>query len=461
MKTNIILFSSMALLLFSCKTNLSTVRPDENYIAPKVESKLSSIALNVDIDIPALEKSLNKSLKGVIYEDNNFEDDNLEVNVTQTADIKFSVFGNTIKTVLPLKLWVKTGYKKELFGLKAEDYYEVNGEMQVEASIVFGVDKSWKIITKTNIDKYQWTKKPYITAAGVNVPVTMVADLIILSLKGKIAKTVDKIIAEEFDLQSTMQKTWAELQDPIQIEQDHDIWLKIRPVAFCSTPIVGTGNRMKIGFSFDSYVETTVAFKPEAQAKTKLPEYKLVNCLIPDFSVYSNVAVSYKKLGHIARMMVVGQEFSQSGKRVMIDSLSFFGQGDNLVVQVAVSGSANGTFYCIGKPYYDESSRMLMIKDLDFELKTRNTLLKSANWLLHKEFLEKIEPMLEIPLGSEIDAMLTSGNDFLKEYKLAKGITLRGRLSKISFDKITITNKSIIVGGVIKGQLRLQIDDLF
>lgn len=461
MKFKFFILSSLVFLLFSCKTQIKTLRPDENYVSPRVENKLSSVALNIDIDILALEKSLNKSLKGVIYEDKNFEDDHLEVRVTQTSDINFTVLGNKITAVLPLKIWTKTGYRKELFGLKAESYYEAHGEMLAVVSMVFGIDKDWTLGTTTSIDKYQWTKKPFVTAAGVDIPVTTIADLTLLTLKKKISKEVDKALAQKIDFPSLMQKTWNDLQEPIQLDAQHNIWLKVKPKAICTSPILGQGSRLKFDVTLDSYVETTVGFKPAAHAKTKLPPYKTAECILPVLNLHSNIAVSYSKLEQLAKTMLVGQEFVQSGKKVKIDSVHFYGQKDFLVVQLAVSGSANGTIYCIGKPYYDKSTRMLKVKDFDFELETKNSLIKTANWLMHKEFLNKIKPMLDIPLGGDIDALISTGNSQLKNYPLYKGVTLKGRLSNISLADILITKHAIVVGGEIEGYLRLELKDLF
>ena len=137
-----------------------------------------------------------------------------------------------------------------------------------------------------------------------------------------------------------------------------------------------------------------------------------------------------------------------------------FGQGDNIVVVINVEGSANGTVYCIGKLQYDNQTQALKITDFDFEMKTRNALLKSANWLLHKNFLKMIEPMLTISLKDQMQGAITSSNSFLKSYQIRKGATLNGNLNQITLDKITITPHSIILGGAASGSLKIELGDL-
>jgi hypothetical protein len=107
MKHKVLVFSALALSLFSCKTQFNADRPKEEYIAPKVEKTLSNIGLSIDMDIPSLEKSLNNSLTGLIYEDNNLADDNMLIKVWKTKDFHFTVVGNKINYSVPLKIWVK------------------------------------------------------------------------------------------------------------------------------------------------------------------------------------------------------------------------------------------------------------------------------------------------------------------------------------------------------------------
>jgi len=461
MKLKFLIFGSVAMLLFSCKSQLNTSKPNEAYLASQVENKPSTVSLSVDLDIPQLERSLNNSLKGSIYEDNKLEDDNLMMKVSKTGDIHFAVNGNKIDCVLPLKVWVKTGFKKELFGLKAESYYEANGALTANVSIAFVLQKDWTLKTQTTINGYQWTQRPTIQAAGVTIPITTVADIAIKSLRGKISSIVDKSIDNKADMHSKLEQTWTELQDPMLVNKDYNMWLDIKPLEIYTTPIIGTGKQLHINLGLSSLIETSVGAKPVVAAKNKLPEYKVVSSIQPDFSIYSKVSITYDKLTEIAKKMVVGQEFAQGSKKVRIDSLTFFGQNDYLVVQVAVSGSAKGIIYCMGKLAYDNNTQMLSVTDFDFELKTRSVLLKSANWLLHKEFLKKIEPMLNISLKDQMGTMISSGNSFLKNYQIQKGVSLNGNLKNVSFNKITITKDAIVVNGEVSGNVKIAVGELF
>lgn len=463
MKLKVVVFSVLAISLFSCKTQFNANRPKEAYIASKVEKTLSNIGLSIDLDIPSLQKSLNNSLKGLIYEDNNLADDNLLIKIWKTQDFHFSVVGNKINYTVPLKIWVKTGYKKEVFGINLEQYAEANGAINVNLSSTFNLEKEWKITTSTSILNYNWIEKPKINVAGYNLPITHIADIALKAFKNKISHSIDKAIAEKSDIKKTMTDTWSKIQDPIVVNNDYNVSIAIEPIEIYSTPIVGNGNKLHFNLGMNTFIETTVGTTAPNQnsIKTTLPNYKTVNKLTPNFTISTNVRISHQKITEIASKELVGKEFSEGKKKIIINSLNIFG-GENglLVVETKVSGSANGTIYCVGKLAFNNETKMLSVTDFDFDLSTRNALLKSANWLLHKNFLKMVQPMLSVSLKDQISQMLTSSNALLKNYQIQKGVSLKGNLNSVVFDKITISKEALIVSGKMDGNLRIELSDL-
>lgn len=462
MKFNVVTSILLSISTIACKTELNVSKPLEAYTQPTLEPKTSIINLAVDLDVPQLEKSINANTKGIIYEDNNLSDDNMMVKVTKMQDIRFSIVGNKISCTLPLKVWVKYGFKKSVLGLDVEDYYEANGAINVSVSSVFNISKDWNINTSTSIDQYTWTEKPTVKLAGIDIPITTVANMVLKSLKGTISNTVDKSIAENVQLKTMMEQMWSTLQTPMQVNKDYNVWLRMNPKSIYSSPINGTGNKLLINLGMNAVIETSIGAQLEPTTnKTKLPNYQTINTINPDFNINSNVTVTYEKITEIAKEYIIGKEFSQGRKHIKVDSIGIFGQNDKLVVVIGVNGSAKGLVYCVGKLQYIDSIQTLKITDFDFDLNTRNALVKSANWLLHKNFLKMMEPMLSIPLKDQINEVLTTGNGFLKNYSLYRGVTLKGSLKQLQLHNITITPQSIIVGGNINGCLKIELGDMF
>lgn len=463
MKQRVAIVILLSIALFSCKTNqLNILKPSEQYQAPVIETKPSTIGLNIDVDVQKLEKSINNNFKGLIYEDNNLDDDNMMIKVWKQQDFQFAVNGNKLTATIPLKIWVKAGFKKTALGVTVQDYREGNGAISITISSVFTLNKDWSISTATTVTNYAWIEKPTINVAGYELPITTIADLALNSFKPKINAAIDNAIKENVNVRSMMEKAWASFQQPMKVNDAYNVWVKLTPSAIYSTQIAGTGTKLAFNLGLTSVIQTSMGKALAAPAQlTKLPDYKVTNSFAPNFTLNSNIYVSYEKLDSITNDMMKGQVFKQAGKEVKIENIHLYGQNDHLVVEVQVSGAIKGTVYCIGKPQYDNATQLLTFSDFDFDVNTKDALVKSANWLMHKSFLKMIQPMLKYSMKEQINTLLNSSNLLLKNYEFQKGIMLNGKINGVSLNKIYITPEALILNGAANGNLKVEIGELF
>ncbi|MCL2131177.1 MAG: DUF4403 family protein [Lentimicrobiaceae bacterium] len=460
------LHASVAVIAFSlfaasCSTSrLNVEKPKENYIEPAIEEKMSTIGMSLDIDMPSLEKSINALLPSLLYEENSLEENNLMLKVWKTQNIRFSINGNKLSCTLPLKIWAQTGFKKTVLGVTAQQYYQANGAITVKLTTSFQLLNDWKLATYTSLDSYTWTEKPTIKVAGFAMPVTTIADIVINSMKNTINSSINKAVAENLDIKSIMEEAWKKAQEPVLIDSEYDAWLKISPENVYSTNISNSGNNINIHLGMDAVIEANVGKKPAVSKRVPLPNYKQVSQIKPNFNIRLNVDVDMKKLKEIAQKEIVGKTFEQGRKKVIINDLDIYGHDDFLVIAVHVLGAVKGSVYCVGKLYFDNEVQSLRITDFDFDMKTKNALAKTANWLLHKKFLSLIEPYLTIPLKKEISEVMQSSNEMLSNYAVMKGVSLKGKINSVTFDRIDITSSSVIIRGNLKGNLNLSINQL-
>jgi hypothetical protein len=77
----------------------------------------SIISMPLEISLKEIENQTIKSLNGLIYEDNNLEDDKTEMKIWKNSS--YSNHRNEWKnrTVLPLKIWSKFKYGTDFMGL--------------------------------------------------------------------------------------------------------------------------------------------------------------------------------------------------------------------------------------------------------------------------------------------------------------------------------------------------------
>ncbi|MDE3143671.1 MAG: DUF4403 family protein, partial [Bacteroidota bacterium] len=149
--TSILFFIVLAQLFSSCGTTkkIESLKPEPNYSKELVyEKQVSYVNMPVEMSVADMQNQLNKFLTGLIYEDNNIEDDNLMMKVWKQAPIILNENNGKIEMTLPLKIWLKVRYGFEQFGLKAYDNREINlnGIIKLTTTPVF---KDWKFTTST------------------------------------------------------------------------------------------------------------------------------------------------------------------------------------------------------------------------------------------------------------------------------------------------------------------------
>ena len=101
-------------LISSCSTSnkIAALKPEPDDASPLVyENTPSFINLPISVKLKDVENQTNTLLNGLIYEDNDIEDDNIEMKIWKLAPITIENDKENneekIKTILPLKALVK------------------------------------------------------------------------------------------------------------------------------------------------------------------------------------------------------------------------------------------------------------------------------------------------------------------------------------------------------------------
>src|SRR3970282_2330638 len=167
-------FSTLLVILFIvsisvCSTSqkIATLKPEPDDSIPLVyENVPSFINLPISVKLKDIENQTNALLNGLIYEDNNIEDDDIEMKIWKLAPITIEndkeSAGGKIKTVLPLKALVKyrIGTKKlgvELYNTKE---FNLNGVVTLVSDVSLS---NWKLNTKTELKSLDWNESPTMT----------------------------------------------------------------------------------------------------------------------------------------------------------------------------------------------------------------------------------------------------------------------------------------------------------
>lgn len=207
-------------------------------------------------------------------------------------------------------------------------------------------------------------------------------------------------------------------------------------------------------------VESVIGSEPAPPTITPLPEFKKIVRMPQQFNLNLAADVTYAQISEFAKKQVVGKTFKEGTRSITINDLSIYSSEGKAIFEADVAGSLKGKIYFTGKMAYNAETKSLEIIEPDFDIKTKNVLVKSANWLLHGTILKKIEPMLKYPVEANLEQVKAEANKMLSEYSVYEGITLNGSLNNISVTDVNMVPGAVRLKANLKGNVVVKIGSL-
>lgn len=434
-----LLLSLHIFLLLNCITAQMPDAPAEIYSDTTLPSIKSSINIPVNFEIAELQRTINKKLTGVLYEDydmTNNDNDQLMLKVMKASDITLQIAGQQLEYKVPLSIW----FKKGVLGMTDVDG---TGDLTITFQTNFSINPDWSLTTNTQIIGHEWLKAPKLQTRIADVPIKYLADVVMNRSKAKLSQIIDNQIKQSLDLKKYVVDAWNKIQEPVSIVPEYKVWSKITPLSITMSPFYVMNNEWRSVFSISCLSDINIGEYPTFRKNTPLSNLVVAPGMKDDFSINLIVNVPYVEADSIAKKLMVGQTFGSEGKSVKVEDISLYGQDDNIVINTKMSGAFKGSIFLKGKPYYNTVTRNIEMKDLDFELSTKNFLFKTANWLFHKGLVERIKNGLQIPIGAKIDTAKTAIQTKLADYKISQGVSLKGIIDNVTIVDILIARQSI------------------
>ena len=259
------------------------------------------------------------------------------------------------------------------------------------------------------------------------------------------------------DLRPRFQQVWDQLTRPYDIYGLG--WLQINPQKFRINNLFIKEDSLHLYLGLSA--KPVIGFEQPAAAGSAIPS------LAPfsrqqGFSVFLDAVLDYDSLGRLMNEQLQGKEFDFKKafikKKFIVDTCSIYGGGhDKLVIRVDFSGTNKGVVYLVGRPVYDTAARRIKVEDIDFDIKSKNLLLGTADWLFDKKITREISRYASFDLGAYIDsAKLTLNTQLNQEW--TPGISSRGGIREISLIGIFPMQEKLVVRSNCSGHLSVSVD---
>lgn len=446
----LLIMSCASFVLTSCKT-VKPVRPMEKYEHLNEEWKVSEINVPVSIDFGAMEKEINAELTGILYEE---DTDDYAIRAEKTADVTLALNGQELKYYVPLKIWVR----KDIGVAEVQ----AEGEVAMEFKTDFEINNAWDIITETDLIDHEWLTKPRLKMGFIDVPVENLMSIILNKSSATITQQIDEQIESRLDLRYYIDEAWKTLEAPIEISRDPRLWLEIEPKSISMTPLKSNGQIVSSTIYIATNAAVSLGDQPEndVSQQKELPPLEFSKSASKGFQLNMIADVPYDEAASLAKEHIVGETFQQGKYEVKIEDIDIYGSDDKLVVETDLSGSYDGKVYLEGIPFFNEAKNQIEMREVDYELKTKNFLAKTMSWIFHKNFEKRIKENLVFPLDKQFETIKQKTAQQLKNFKVNENTSIQGILADIKIERTYLTPKSIRVQFASSGDLNLFIEGL-
>ncbi len=261
------------------------------------------------------------------------------------------------------------------------------------------------------------------------------------------------------DMKPRFQQVWNQLNKVYNIYGLG--WLKINPQKIRINNLFALNDSLNIFLGLSA--KPVIGFEKPSEQTSAIPNLGSFSRQ-PGFSIFLDAVLSYDSLSNIMNQNLVGKEFDFKKafikKKFIIDECKIYGGGfEKMIIKIKFSGTNNGVVYLVGKPVYDKDKKTIEIADIDFDIKSKNVLLGSADWIFDKKITKEISKNARFELGAYIDtAKLSINKELNKEW--VKGIRSYGSIKDISLIGIYPMQQHLIIRSNCAGDLSVKVESI-
>lgn len=375
----------------SCSTvkKIEALKPVPSDDSPMVyKTKTSFIAMPVEITLSDIQKQLNNNLKGLIYEDDDIEDDNTKMKIWKTDAIVLEEKNSVIISQIPLKILVTIKYGTEFLGLNDTKSIYLNGVVTLKSKTHL---TNWKLTTSSTIEKFEWNESPSIIIAGKVTPVTYIINPTLSIFKSEIAKQIDSAIDDTCDFKPLVLDALEKISTPFLVNDSYETWFKLQPIELYDTAATLKDSKITLQMGLKCNMQTMVGKQPVSTFHKERIILKPVSRMPERISASIAAVSTYKSASNIITKNFQGETFTSGSRAVTVQKVDLWHKDGKLIIALDLTGSLNGTIYLSGIPNYNSLTKEIYFDDLQYVLNTKSVLLKSANWLAQGTILKKIK----------------------------------------------------------------------
>lgn len=261
------------------------------------------------------------------------------------------------------------------------------------------------------------------------------------------------------NLKPYLQRAWNLLNDVYAVPGIGTF--KLNPKSLRMQNLTATNDLLNMNIGITA--SPVVSFEKATPVSSPVPNLTTANNA-GGFSIFLEAALQYDSLSRVVNRYMAGRRFDLSegifARHIMVDNVSLAGNSTgNLLIKVDFSGSFNGTAFFNGKPTYNAATKTLEVKDLDYDLQTKNLLLKTAKWLFNGKIASELKKASSINLGSYFDTAQQTLNAYLNR-EWTKGIRGAGTVKDLHLVSAAALPEHLLLKTACAGNLSILVSEI-
>jgi hypothetical protein len=182
------------------------------------------------------------------------------------------------------------------------------------------------------------------------------------------------------------------------------------------------------------------------------------------FNIYLEAALQYDSLSKVLNGYLVNKRFDVSEglfkKHIIIENTMVSGNEDgNMLIRLDFSGSFEGTVFFTGKPVYNADIKTIEVHEMDYDLRTKNLLLKTAKWLFNNKIISELKKYTSFKMDNYYATAATNLNAWLNR-EWTKGIKGSGSVKDLTLTSVKALPEHLLIRSNCTGQLSVAVTEL-
>lgn len=291
------------------------------------------------------------------------------------------------------------------------------------------ITPQWQLRGKTRVAKVT----PYSTDRRDQCRVTFlkidVTDRVINATREALQKqhtAINRKIAS-ISIRPRFEGWWHLLEQPIPLADS--VWLIIRPSAVRMGQTVGVKRTLVTALGFSASPIVVTGAKPVV-APTPLPP--LYPAAVGNgLHILIEGVLGYDLATELLRKELRGRKFERGGQTFVVKDVRLYGVGGGkLALELRFAGRASGRIYLVGTPRYDVATNELYVPDLDYDIGSKNLLVRGVEWIKHDDVRDFVKTRARWPVG---DIMRNGRDQLFKGLNrdLAPGVRLSAEIRQV------------------------------